>query len=58
MAEWKSNAKDASKTEYALKSRGLKNPRPMDLSPDSGSGAAKKAFAGNDKPGKGSKKSK
>lgn len=52
MAEKKSNAKDASKAPHALKSRGLKNPKPMGMKPDVGSKATEKAFKGNDGAGK------
>lgn len=52
MAMIKSSAKDASKSEHVLKSRGLKNPKPMELKPDSGSKVTAKAFKGNDGSGK------
>ena len=55
MAEIKSNAKNASDNKHALKSRGLKNPKPMGLKPDSGSKNTAEAFKGNDGSGKGEK---
>jgi hypothetical protein len=53
MAEIKSNAKSAADNKHALKSRGLKNPKPMNIKPDHGSKVTKEAFKGNDGSGKG-----